>query len=104
MLGAAVAVVAIGLEGRRGAADIDPVDDDRSVAVSNGYAYLAAGYDGLVVIDLSEPIDPVVIDVFDPVESIDGTPSIEEPVCVARLTADRNRQSLKWIDAMVFGD
>ncbi len=74
----------------------------RWVVVADSYACVTDDRGRLHVIDLSEPTAPVEIEVFDPMEFIDGTPSIKEPACVAGLTADRNRQSLKWIDAMVF--
>lgn len=50
-----------GRESLDSVAGLDVVDDVFAAAVSNGCAYLAAGYDGLVVIDVSDPNQPVEI-------------------------------------------
>lgn len=62
---AAVFAMSEGEENRRLTVGFESFEDVRAFAVSNGYAYLAAGYDGLVVIDVRDPSQPAEIGRFD---------------------------------------
>jgi len=57
----AVFAISEGEERRQLTAGLESFEDVRVVAVSNGFAYVAAGYDGLVVIDVRDPSHPVEI-------------------------------------------
>jgi hypothetical protein len=57
----------------------------RQIAVSGGYAYVAAYYAGLVVIDVSEPRHPTqAASYLPPTQSVDAHPSVEGIQVVGR--------------------
>ncbi len=43
----------------------DPTADAEAIVYSNGYAYVACGYAGLIVFDVSDPINPVRVGGYD---------------------------------------